>query len=262
MFKERALCPPLRGPENYGSWKTRMEMVLIREKLWGIVCERRTKSESGAKAQADFDDEAERATATIFLHLDDNIERYVQYIRDPVLVWKKLEEVCQSTGYAARFNLWRSLFTSRIDKGVAEYLDRVRGTLVALRDTGVVVDEEVVVSAVLVGLGNRFETLVTVITHGEMPTLDSLCTLLINEEAKGTILTGGGLVEGAYVSRERTVCWHCEKPGHKQDNCWVLHPELKPKEPTTGPLPTPGAKGNLTPRREKAQAAIEGEVSW
>jgi hypothetical protein len=80
----RRVCPLLRGPENYAVWKSKMEMVLIREKLWGIVCERRTKPESGAKAQADFDEDAERATATIFLYLSETAERYVRDVRNPV----------------------------------------------------------------------------------------------------------------------------------------------------------------------------------
>ncbi len=263
MNKDRVLCPLLKGPENYGSWKTKMEMVLIRERLWGIVCERRVKSESSVKEQADFDDEAERATATIFLHLDENAERYVRDIRDPVLVWKKLREVCQSTGYAARYNLWRRLFTVRFetDKGISVYLDKVRGIVTALREAGVTVSEEIVVSAALTGLGDLYGALITVITHGELPTLDGLNALLLDEEAKVLLKGVGDIPEAAYLAKARTtICWHCQKPGHKQDKCWELHPELKPKELGTGPLPTPGAKGKLF--IEKAQVALEGDCVW
>jgi hypothetical protein len=63
-----------------------MEMVLVREKLWSVVCERRVKPESGPKAQADYDDDAERATATIFLYLSETAERYVRELRDPVVI--------------------------------------------------------------------------------------------------------------------------------------------------------------------------------
>ena len=27
----------------------------------------------------------------------------------------------------------------------------------------------------------------------------------------------------------KTSCTHCEKEGHEKDNCWRLHPELRPK---------------------------------
>jgi hypothetical protein len=258
MNRDRAYCPLLRGPENYSSWKTKMEMVLIRERLWGIVCERRIKSESDIKVQADFDDDAERATATIFLHLDDNTERYVRDIRDPVLVWKKLQEVCQSTGYAARYNLWRKLFTLKFEteKGISGYLDKIRGIVTALREAGVTVSEEIVVSVALVGLGDLFSTLITVITHKELPSLDSLSALLLDKEARIQMKGIGSIPDDAYLARD-TVCWHCQKPGHKKDTYWELHPELRPKGAQTGPLPTPGTRGKLSPPRENARAAVE-----
>jgi hypothetical protein len=40
------------------------------------------------------------------------------------------------------------------------------------------------VSTTLLGLSNRFRTLVTVITHGDLLTLDRLSTLLLNKEVK------------------------------------------------------------------------------
>jgi hypothetical protein len=259
------MCPLLKGPENYGSWKTKMEMVLIREKLWSIVCERRARPDSDKpKLLEAYEEDAERAMATIFLHLDDNTERYVRDLRDPVLIWKKLREVCQSTGYTARYNLWKSLFTLAIDdNGVSGYLDKIREIELALREAGVVVPEELVVSATLLGLGNRFGTLVTVVTHGDPPTLDRLSALLLDEEVRARGAEGLSR-EGAYLATSSPVCWHCQKPGHKQERCYILHPELKPKEVVgTGPLPTPGAKGNLSPK-ERAQVAVEstGESYW
>jgi hypothetical protein len=89
------ICPPLKGPENYGSWKTKMKMVLIWEKLWSIMCKKRARLDSNeSKLLEVYKEDAKRVMATIFLHLDDNIERYVRDLQDPVLIWKKLREVC------------------------------------------------------------------------------------------------------------------------------------------------------------------------
>jgi len=235
-----------------------MEMVLIREKLWSIVCERRARPDSDKpKLLEAYEEDAERAMATIFLYLDDNTERYVRDLRDPVLIWKKLNKVCQSNGYAARFNLWKGLFTIGIDKSVSEYMDKIREIELALREAGADPPEELVVSAALFGLGTRFGTLITVITHGDPPTLDKLSAILLDEEAKANIGSGPHL-EGAYLARSSVVCWHCQKPGHKQERCYLLHPELRPKGvASTGSLPTPGAKGNLSPPPEKAGFAQE-----
>jgi hypothetical protein len=66
-------------------------------------------------------------------------------------------------------------------------------------------------------------------------------------------------------------CWHCDRKGHMKVNCfgWLRDTEEGRKyaaehpKARTGPLPTPGAKGNLSPK-EKAQVADEftGEACW
>jgi hypothetical protein len=88
--KSIRVCPLLRGgPENYSIWKSKMEMTLIRERLWSIISQRRTKPETGAKALSDFEEDAERATATIFLHLSETAELYVHDLRNPVTVYRQ-----------------------------------------------------------------------------------------------------------------------------------------------------------------------------
>jgi hypothetical protein len=71
------------------------------------------------------------------------------------------------------------------DNGVAKYVDKVREIELTLRETRVVIPEELVVSTTLLGLGNRFGTLVTVLIHGDPPTLNKLSAILLNEEVKG-----------------------------------------------------------------------------
>jgi hypothetical protein len=243
-----------------------MEMVLIREKLWSIVCERRTKPESGVKAQTDFDEDAERATATIFLYLSETAERYVRDVRDPVALWAKLKDVFSKVGFAARYNLWKKLFSIEVgySQGVVEYLDKVRSTAIALRESGAVVSDEVLVTVALQGLNKEFDTLVSVVTHGEQPTFDSL-TALLEEEAvrkgmkpSGSIFPGENATAFGAVAGKKGKCWNCGKLGHKKHEC------ILPKQASTGPLPTPGGGGRLSPAIGapvgRAMSAIE--ASW
>lgn len=262
----RRVCPLLRGPENYAVWKSKMEMVLIREKLWSIVCERRTKPESGAKAQTDFDDDAEKATATIFLYLSETAERYVRDIRDPVEVWAKLKEVFSKVGFAARYNLWKRLFSIEVgySQNVVEYLDKVRSVAIALRESGAVVSDEILVTAALQGLNKEFDTLVSVITHGEQPTFDSLTALLEEEYVRKGMRPGGNVVPGenhvAFGAVAGKGCWNCGKPGHKRHECTELR---QAGQASTGPLPTPGGGRGLSPGREKVMGVQEAtEASW
>ena len=72
---------------------------------------------------------------------------------------------------------------------------------------------------------------------------------------------------GKGKGKEERKCWYCEKKGHVKVKCssWLKdtdegrkyateHPQQEKAK--TGPLPTPGAKGNLSPT-EKAQVADE-----
>src|SRR5437667_11725577 len=96
---------PRLSSGNYETWKTKMEMLLIRERLWGIVCRRRVRPEGSSgdkptKAQLEFNDDAEQVTATIFLYLDKKAEHHVYNLRDSVAVWAKLKEIYQSSGFS------------------------------------------------------------------------------------------------------------------------------------------------------------------
>ena len=32
------------------------------------------------------------------------------------------------------------------------------------------------------------------------------------------------------VQKSKSSCTHCKKDGHDDENCWILHPELRPKK--------------------------------
>jgi hypothetical protein len=69
------------------------------------VCKRQIKPETSAKAQSNFNKNAKRATATIFLYLSDLAKRYIQDLRDLVLIQKKLHKVFGQARFTARYNL-------------------------------------------------------------------------------------------------------------------------------------------------------------
>jgi hypothetical protein len=102
---------------NYASWKTKIEMQLIREGTWSIVSKRRTRPEGGSKEkstkeQLKFDEDAGSAIASIFLHLSDTVKEYVTNIRDPVRVldklWDKPTDVLGQKGFTAALDYERA----------------------------------------------------------------------------------------------------------------------------------------------------------
>ena len=72
---------PVLTSENWNLWKVEMKMLLIREKLWAIVCGREEKpptdgtSAAAKRSLAEWEEKAERAVATIFPFLEPSAKK-------------------------------------------------------------------------------------------------------------------------------------------------------------------------------------------
>jgi hypothetical protein len=100
----------------------------------------------------------------------------------------------------------------------------------------------------------------------------------VDEAERRLLSAGGGLVSSVDMAlrTQGSRCWHCRKQGHIRSKChsWLrtnkgktyLEEHPAGKEPaTTGPIPTRGAKGKLSPSEDAAMQVREeykGEVCW
>ena len=159
--------------------------------------------------------------------------------------------------------MWKTLFRITIgySTSIVEYLDKVRSVSITLRESGAIVSDEILVTIALQGLGEKFDTLIAVITHRETPpTFNELTALLTDEVArKGGIVVKETALRAGDRGGAPGVCWHCGKPGHRKDRCFELHPELRGTALGTGPLPTPGGGRGLSP--ELATVAVAATSS-
>lgn len=231
---------PLLTSANYDTWKTRMEMLLIRERLWPIVCQRRTRpegfglGEDVSRAQHEFDDEAERATATIFQYLDDSSERMVRDLRDPAELWKKLRDMYSSTGFCTRFGLWRKLLKAHLrDYGsIHEYIESIESSRRQLKDAGFEVDDEIMAAVLLKGLPGSYSDFVASVTEAyelsEAIRYDGLLVLLLaesrrqgDERRSDAVIAMGSKKPASAVNGKEPVlrCGSCGKKGHKTKDC-------------------------------------------
>jgi len=258
-----------------------MEMLLIRAGLWSIVSQRklrptpttasgnatgssRTRSNTAGPSSDDndaavqkWDEDAERATAEIFLYLDERVERRVLNIRNPVELWGKLQTFYERKGFSSRFYLWQKLFTLKLadyrkrDEGntIELYLDAFRSHVQQLRSSGAPVSNEIEASALLNGLDDGYESFIVSTTQSIRQTADDeidveqLVSQLCDEDRRrtsgqtsteiGDPNTGSALNAhgkrrySSQSDKPRLTCNHCERPGHKQNDCWILYPEKK-----------------------------------
>jgi hypothetical protein len=118
------LLPKLNGT-NYAMWKTKIEILLIRERLLLVVCQRQLcptppASSAGSRtrnnttspeidaAALEWDENAEQVTTMIFLYLDEHAERFVIDICNPVELWEKLKTTYERKESPFRFYLGKS----------------------------------------------------------------------------------------------------------------------------------------------------------
>jgi hypothetical protein len=167
---------PTLTDNNYTTWKTKMEMLLIREGLWLIVGQRflrptpiscgmgnasssRTRSSTADDNDAAADkwnDDAELATTTIFLNFDKRAECCVEAIRNVVELWAKLKNLYERKGFSARF-----------------YLDTYRSHIQQLRSSGATVSNEIEASVHLNGLDRGYESFIVATTQSFRQTADN-----------------------------------------------------------------------------------------
>jgi hypothetical protein len=265
-----------------------MEMLLIRERLWSIVCQRQLRPTPAASSSSsrtrnnnnttspeidaaalEWDENAERATATIFLYLDERAERVVIDIRNPVELWEKLKTTYERKGFSSRFYLWQTLFTLQLadyrkrDEGNAMelYLDAFRLHIQELRSSGAAVSNEIEASVLFNGLDNSYESFIVTTTQSFRQNVNSLADSEIDVEqlvsqlrdedrrrASGRIPTEIGdpnTGSALYSNRDRKRPWqsnqppshqsnqprltcnYCNRDGHRQNDCWDLHPHKK-----------------------------------
>jgi len=175
--------------DNYVTWKTEMEMLLICIGRWSIISQRGLhptptsasgsasssrisshtagpSSNNNAAAVQKWDTDAERAAAEIFLYLDEHVEHCVLNIRNHIVLLGKLQTFYGRKRFSADIYLWQKHFTLQLadyrkyeGNAMELYLDAFRSPVPQLRSSGAPVSNEIEASALLNGLDNGYESL-------------------------------------------------------------------------------------------------------
>ena len=162
-------------------------------------------------------------------------------LRNPVQVWVKLKELYTSVGFFTRFFIWRHLFNARAEshKDMRTLIDNLRLWQIQLKESGGECPEEILCEVLLNALPEIFSAWITVYTQqyreAKTVSFDDLAAQLLNENRRLTERDLNPLrekfLEGqAYAARDKKgglTCWYCKRSGHREDQCWEKHPELR-----------------------------------
>jgi len=232
---------PILTTENWNLWKAEVKMLLIREKLWAVVCGRDEKPETDGttatakKNMAEWEDKAERATATIFPFLDGSAKKLLntEELMNPVLLWSKLKSMYEVHGFSATFVIWKRLLGAKSEDfgSVQLYVADIQENVQILRAAEYTLDDGLIAAVLLAGLPRAYDPFITSVTQSlrtDSVKIDTLIPQILDEATR----VGGenGIKDLAlHVHSKGPGCWHCGILGHKEATCWKKYPEKKPE---------------------------------
>jgi len=233
----------LQGSSNYRTWKFSVRMVLQAKDLWEVV--------SGEEAQPSATDEkaawerkARKALATIALTLSAAEKEHIIECTNPKAAWEILEKLYEGKGRNRKFMLLQELFRMSMSEGekMDVYLRAVREKMSELAVVGLKLEDDIKLAIILNGLSERYRYLVVSFEKQERIDFDELTARLLEEEIKVDPTAAGPMAmlsrkAGCYICGDvghlkrdcLRKCRHCNKGGHKESQCWIKHPELKPE---------------------------------
>lgn len=240
------------GNKNYANdWDLRMEAVLVRKQLWGVVqiVVGRTKSDGTTKTDTEI--LAERngliaardatklaeARAELVLCVEPSQLSHMTS-RDPMIIWQTLERVHRAAGFATSLALRRQFLTAKkLDAETMEsWIGRIQSMVLRMEYTGVVVTDQDRILALTMGLPATYEAVI--VNFDATPpadlTVEHVISRLLNEETRQESNADSTTIPPADVDHDPNnvaftaqrrlagssqTCYFCDKPGHLKSDC-------------------------------------------
>ncbi|GAB4819613.1 hypothetical protein N2152v2_006659, partial [Parachlorella kessleri] len=196
--------------DNYATWRSKMKFLLITKGLWAAVV--------GDSIDRDKD---AKALALIGLHVKDLHLPVLERCTTAKGAWEQLEAVYQAKSNARKRQLRKELSQLRMGAAepLAKYVARAKEIQNQLRAAGYEVAHQEVAWALLAGLPQAYETVVTVLetSSTEDVKLDDILPKLMSVEQRMCVIKSPGLGEAALAAankrsndKQRT-CYACGK---------------------------------------------------
>jgi hypothetical protein len=233
----------LSGQSNYDIWSIRIEAVLTEKGLLSTINPDNTVTE-------ELD---QKGLAMIRLSLDDGPLLQVRQCKTASETWTSLKNLYSPKGFSSEFLICKELFETDLEScnhSMENFLNTVKRLTDELKAKKIELPDQVILAWVLNNLTSDYDAFTTIITQSLRTdstkiNLENLFSSLIDEARRQKSKDGNStalLVNSKKrkfshkqdpKKRAKVVCSHCKKPGHRQEKCWILHPELKPKAPPT-----------------------------
>lgn len=238
MSEEKIRIEPL-DVNNWPQWSARVKMLLILKGEWAIVSSGVTKETRG-NSEADA-----KALARIGLLVKDHHLPAVLAADSAKELWDSLEGTFKAKTTARRLELRKQMTNLKLelDEDLTKYLARARSIQSDLTLAGQETSDSEVVLAVLSGLPQAYDIVVTVLTAADKElTLEGILPSLLPVEQKlkaefiapvdyayGTRGSAGRQNPAGREGSQGKQCHYCGKLGHFRRNCLLRVSDAKGK---------------------------------
>ena len=257
---------------NYLSWAQQVEWILDERELWGIVSgeEKKPVEEEGVtipnleeKVLA-YGKNAKKARSIIGTSVSAGVMTYIRGMSDPAKMWKTLADKYDPKTRSTLLQAVKQLSAIKLDEGgnMEEHLQRLEGLKRRIEERDEKISKTIYNGILLGSVSSEYDTIVSILESQSDLEPDAIIDRFLEEyrkrkgnglgkESKTAMLTKQ-TAKGKNPQGRAKKCFSCGKEGHIEANCWIKHPELKPKK---------GKNGSRNNEKEEAKFSLQATVS-
>src|SRR5436190_5484141 len=250
---------------NYRSWSQVIESHLDDQDLWDLVNgtekkpERPTTpttstqttetTERTAAATGDYENKleewnkkAKKARKLIISTIAASVMTYVEGERNPAEMWRILEERYKPKTRVTLRQLQRQFNTIKMhddDGDMEKHLQRIERLKRQIEEQGEKISDSSYISVLLNCAPERYNVQISIMEAQDDVTPVIIINRLLEEYRKFQVEKIEKSMTAMLTNKQKSnqgkkksknpdvKCNHCNKKGHKVDQCWIKHPELK-----------------------------------
>lgn len=225
--------------KNYHNWKFKMELLLIKEKVWNTISEA-----APTTLTTDWIDKNNTARVLIGLNVEDTQLSYVRNQTSAKGAWDALKNIYENDSVVNLVTLIREMYATKMDEGddLQIHLDKVTNLFEKINDLGEKLSDMMKIGIILSSLPISWSTLVTAleVRKKEELTMPLVLSKLSDEEIRRKIHPGQkeekilkigekqqykpyNQRQNSFSSGERNepniFCYFCKKRNHIMRDC-------------------------------------------
>jgi len=224
---------------NYGVWRTKMQLVLEDLKLWDFV--RYTKLEYAVHFDKKVDEEFQKkweeksreAAIKISLCLSDGQLLHVEDLKYGDEIWNKLASYHEPQNIKNQLSLQRDFFAMKLESDdIESHGNLVKEKANLLKRCGVKLEETTIIAVLLNSLPEEYDALVTAldVVGAKDLNFEEVRTKVVNMKKANTTPMNAfigrrpvrfGKEEKKYKNEGRK-CYFCNKVGHVKRDCRLM----------------------------------------